>query len=86
MKSTAGSEIAPSEAPSGFDDDGRSSVGGSSYIHASQIGGDGEDRPQKPRRTKIQLWDDLKICGTKNQVPLGRYATNHLQPSHERLP
>jgi len=62
VRSSASSEIAPSEAPTGADDDGRSSVGGSSYIHASQMVGD-EERTSKPRRTKIQLWDDLKISG-----------------------
>jgi len=62
VRSSASSEIAPSEAPTGAEEDSRSSVGGSSYIHASQMAGD-EERSSKPRKTKIQLWDDLKISG-----------------------
>lgn len=63
VRSSASSEMAPSEAATGVDDDGRSSVGGSSYIHASQMAGEGENYAHKPRRSKIQLWDDLKISG-----------------------
>lgn len=63
------------DAPSVADDDGRSmaSIQSESGVHASQIaiphasvvGGDGAQdggqQAQKARRTKLQLWNDLKI-------------------------
>jgi peroxin-3 len=62
--------------PSVTDDDGRSMVSlqSESGIHASQMGipsasaagdgpQDGGEKAQKTRKTKLQLWNDLKISG-----------------------
>lgn len=62
--------------PSMTDDDSKSmaSLQSESGIHASQIGvpsasaiadgaQDGKQQTQKPRKTKLQLWNDLKISG-----------------------
>jgi len=68
-----GQEGAPSEQSSGppstIDDDGKSltSFQSESYVHASQMaesstGGDGQ--LQKPKRSRAQLWNDLKISCT----------------------
>lgn len=63
-KSTAGSEIAPSEVPSALDDDGRS-LASSSYIHASQVAGTSESQNfgsgATGKRSKVKLWNELKI-------------------------
>ena len=63
----AGSEIS-SATPSVADDDGRSlaSLQSESFVHASQMGESGvEGFPQRPRRSKAQLWNELKIsCNT----------------------
>jgi peroxin-3 len=63
-----------SSPPSVTDDDGRSmiSLQSESGIHASQVNipptsapqdgvQDGGQQVQKPRKTKLQLWNDLKI-------------------------
>ncbi|MCJ1337470.1 peroxin [Bachmanniomyces sp. S44760] len=69
-RSTGTSEGAPSESSgpaSAIDEDGKSlsSFQTESYIHTSQIApsssGDGEAGSQKPRKTKPQLWNELKI-------------------------
>ncbi|KAB2576908.1 Peroxin-3 [Lasiodiplodia theobromae] len=67
---------APSEAPSAADDDGRSlkSFQSESIVHASQVvgsgngNGNGEGKsdgaslaPPKPKKSKAQLWNDMKI-------------------------
>jgi peroxin-3 len=65
--------------PSVTDDDGRSMVSlqSESGIHASQMGipsalavgdgpQDGGEKAQKTRKTKLQLWNDLKISGKLN--------------------
>ncbi|KAI9741888.1 MAG: peroxin [Cirrosporium novae-zelandiae] len=65
---TTTSEFAPSEIssgpPSAIDDDGRSlaSFQSESYIHASQIqDSTAEPSQMKPRKSKVQLWNELKI-------------------------
>lgn len=67
------SELLNSEPPSVTDDDGRSMVSltSESGLHASRMGmsgaqtgdgpQDGGSQAQKARRTKLQLWNDLKI-------------------------
>ncbi|KAK7707316.1 peroxin [Botryosphaeria dothidea] len=65
---------APSEAPSAADDDGRSlkSFQSESIVHASQVvdnnnNGEGKSdgasslAPPKPKKSKAQLWNDMKI-------------------------
>ncbi|GME29045.1 peroxisomal membrane protein [Neofusicoccum parvum] len=76
QRSVAPSDIAstdaPSEAPSAADDDNRSlkSFQSESIVHASQVvdssNGEGNgDRaslaPPKPKKSKAQLWNDMKI-------------------------
>ncbi|KAH7051218.1 Peroxin-3 [Macrophomina phaseolina] len=76
QRSVAPSEIAstdaPSEAPSAADDDGRSmkSFQSESIVHASQVvesnNGEGKSdaaslAPPKPKKSKAQLWNDMKI-------------------------
>ena len=64
-RSTQGSEIAPSEAPSTIDEDGRS-FASSSYIHASQMtaGMETDFAVAIPnpygKKSKLHLWNDLK--------------------------
>ncbi|KZF22576.1 Peroxin-3-domain-containing protein [Xylona heveae TC161] len=72
----AGSEITPSEggseAPSITDDDGRSlqSFQSESYVHASQAGSEGVASSQRPRKTKAQLWHELKISSITRSFTL----------------
>ncbi|KAK8170025.1 Peroxin-3 [Phyllosticta citrichinensis] len=72
QRSVAPSEIAstdaPSEAPSTNDDDSRSlkSFQSESIVHASQVvdgnNGDGASlAPLRPKKSKAQLWNDMKI-------------------------
>ena len=61
----AASEIS-SGPPSVTDDDGRSlnSFQSESYVHASQIADSstgGESQSQRPRKSRAQLWNELKI-------------------------
>ena len=64
-KSTGPSEAASSEfpsAPASTVDDDRGSLASfqtGSFIHASQIADSGE--VTRPRKSKVQLWNDLKI-------------------------
>ena len=65
-----------SSTPSAAGDDGKSvgSLGNSDFIHTSQMGAStfegSADSPRK-RKTKAQLWEDLKInCGLGNLVLL----------------
>lgn len=70
--SNANSEIAPSEAPSALDEEGKS-LGSSSFIHTSQIDVDGRDttRPDVGAgKTKVQLWNDLKISSITRALTL----------------
>ncbi|KAF2142866.1 uncharacterized protein K452DRAFT_286497 [Aplosporella prunicola CBS 121167] len=70
-RSVAPSDVAPtdapSESPSANEDDGRSlkSFQSESYVHASQIGeglgANGEGARPRPKKTKAQLWNDMKI-------------------------
>ena len=66
-KSRTISEAAPSDFSSGTpslaDDDGRSmtSFQSESYVHASQLAGSSNLSPERPPKTKVQLWNDLKI-------------------------
>ena len=52
------------------DDDGRSltSFQSESYVHASQTGTSTSDGKLAPRRTKAQLWNELKINGMEMLV------------------
>ncbi|KAL1637291.1 peroxin [Diplodia intermedia] len=76
QRSVAPSDIAstdaPSEAPSAADDDSRSlkSFQSESIVHASQVVGNGSGEgksdgaslaPPKPKKSKAQLWNDMKI-------------------------
>lgn len=74
-----------SSPPSVTDDDGRSMVSyqSESGIHASQMGipstsaagdgpQDGGERVQKTRKTKRQLWNDLKISGELSERSAAR--------------
>ncbi|KAK8257668.1 Peroxin-3 [Phyllosticta capitalensis] len=72
QRSVAPSEIAstdaPSEAPSTTEDDSRSlkSFQSESIVHASQVvdgnNGDGASQtPLRPKKSKAQLWNDMKI-------------------------
>lgn len=60
--SEAASTEFPSNAPSSTDDDraSLSSLPTGSYLHTSQLT-DGTSEATKPRRTKVQLWYDMKI-------------------------
>ncbi|KAB8349471.1 hypothetical protein FH972_023498 [Carpinus fangiana] len=65
-RSAATSELAPSEIASTSGDANTDSVSASGFIHASQTvdsaEGEHADRPATPARSKLQLWDDLKIA------------------------
>ncbi|KAK5716253.1 peroxin [Elasticomyces elasticus] len=58
--SEAASTDFPSVPASVVDDDSKS-LSGSSYVHASQMVGSTSDRPLRPRKSKAQLWQDMKI-------------------------
>lgn len=81
-QSTASSEVAPSEVPSAFDEEGKS-LAGSSFVHASQVNIEGQEgaRPDLGAgKTKVQLWNDLKIsCKWRNCQKTGLPADNVLQ-------
>lgn len=57
------SEPSSSRAPSVAEDDGRSltSFQADSFIHASQLADSASVDQERPRRTKAQLWNDVKI-------------------------
>lgn len=60
--SEAASSEYPSAPPSAYDDDSRSLAG--SYVHASQIAQSNPDagfQASRPKRSKAQLWQDMKI-------------------------
>jgi len=62
-QSDAASTEYPSVPPSVADEDGKSLSSGS-YVHASQMAGSTTEAgalPPRPRRTKAQLWQDMKI-------------------------
>lgn len=64
-----------STAPSVTDDDGRSlsSFQTESYIHASQLGDSTTDGgSQRPKRSKAQLWNEVKISCMYETGMLGR--------------
>jgi hypothetical protein len=78
-RSVGPSEIASSAPPSVADDDGKSltSFQSESYVHASQVADTeassssragaaegGEATEQKPKKTKAQLWNEMKISCT----------------------
>ncbi|KAI6836695.1 Peroxin-3 [Hortaea werneckii] len=61
--SDAASSELPSVPPSVGDEDGKS-ISSSSYVHASQVAGntaDGEASPSRPKKSKAQLWQEMKI-------------------------
>ncbi|KAK0928386.1 peroxin [Friedmanniomyces endolithicus] len=58
--SEAASTDFPSVPPSVADDDGKS-LSSSSYVHASQMAGSSLGEASRPRRSKAQLWQDMKI-------------------------
>ncbi len=70
-KSKGTSEVAPSQQSSGppsvADDDGRSlaSFQSEGYVHASQMGSssvsNADSGAGRPRKSKVQLWNELKI-------------------------
>ncbi|KAI9791166.1 MAG: peroxin [Piccolia ochrophora] len=68
-RSAGSTDITPSELssgpPSAIDDDGKSlkSFQSESYVHASQIAQEKSDggEQDRPRRSKAQLWNDLKL-------------------------
>ena len=58
------SEAASSEFPSAtgsVTDDAASASMGGSYLHASQVGTGSEGSSAKPKRSKAQLWQEMKI-------------------------
>ena len=67
-RSAATSETAPSElssgTPSAIDEDGKS-LSSESFVHASQVAAStaGSEGEVRPTRTKVQLWNHLKIHG-----------------------
>lgn len=70
--STANSELAPSEVASTTDEEGKS-LGSSSFIHASQVDVEGREatRPDtSASKTKVQLWNDLKISSITRALTL----------------
>ncbi|KAH7117144.1 Peroxin-3 [Dendryphion nanum] len=79
-RSVGPSEVASSAAPSVTDDDGKSltSFQSEGYVHASQIangdGGTGEvgegTAEQKPKKSKAQLWNDMKISSISRAFTL----------------
>ncbi|KAK0772651.1 peroxin [Friedmanniomyces endolithicus] len=58
--SEAASTDFPSVPPSVAEDDGKS-LSSSSYVHASQMAGSSLGEAPRPRRSKAQLWQDMKI-------------------------
>ena len=66
-KSAGPSEAASSEfpsAPASTVDDDRGSLASfqsGSYVHASQMAESGEGGAMRPKKTKVQLWNELKI-------------------------
>ncbi|RMY72986.1 hypothetical protein D0864_10306 [Hortaea werneckii] len=61
--SDAASSELPSVPPSVGDEDGKS-ISSSSYVHASQVTGstaDGAASPSRPKKSKAQLWQEMKI-------------------------
>lgn len=89
--SELGSFSVGSSPPSVTDDDGRSmasmSMQSESGVHASQLAvpsasaaGDGpQDGGQKARKTKLQLWNELRISGTHISYPCIRHQLIKLQ-------
>jgi peroxin-3 len=77
-RSAGTSEIAPSElssgAKSGMGDDGKSqtSFQTDEFLHTSQMASSANEQSSSslgPRKTKHQLWDELKInCGLRPMV------------------
>ena len=61
------SDLAPSasssKSPSATEDDGRSlaSFQTESFVHTSQLAGSGDNGLARPKKSKAQLWSDLKI-------------------------
>lgn len=69
--SDATSTDIPSGAPSVTEDDRASlasmSLSGGSYVHASQMADSTSPAGSRPRKTKVQLWYDMKIgCEYRN--------------------
>lgn len=64
---------ATSGGPSATDDDGKSlsSFRSESYVHASQMGASSTGSAEAPKKSKVQLWNDLKInCQPPPPQPL----------------
>lgn len=60
----------PSSVTDGGDGASLSSFQSSSYVHASQMADSGSGDKSKPRRTKQELWAELKIsCMDFNRAP-----------------
>ncbi|KAF2718335.1 Peroxin-3, partial [Polychaeton citri CBS 116435] len=59
--SEAASSELPSAPPSVTDRDDAASLHSGSFVHASQIAGESSTAPTKPKRSKAQLWQEMKI-------------------------
>jgi hypothetical protein len=89
-RSAGPSEVASSAPPSVTDDDGKSltSFQSESYVHASQMaGGDGSSESpngegaegsgeRKPKKSKAQLWNEMKISCRWSRLRLQRDDAN----------
>lgn len=95
-RSAATSEVAPSEISSGppsvVGDDGKSlsSFQSESYVHASQLAtsstGNGENGLQTLKKSKAQLWNELKInCACSRSLVLESRPAYLLQLSQDRI-
>jgi len=83
LKRLGHSEAATSELPSGppsVTDDASSS----SFVHASQMASSTSEGASRPKRSKAQLWQDMKInCKPEPVDQLGPLADIHqLSPGH----
>lgn len=80
-QSEAASSEFPSVPPSTTDGDGGSSSG--SFVHASQMAGssmEGDD-PSQPKKSKAQLWQEMKINCKLQDKPLDdRIMLIRIQP------
>ena len=85
----APSEAIPSDfssgTPSVTDEDGRSmtSFRSESYVHASQMGSSSTGSTDRTAKTKVQLWNELKItCKYKSQRRFQRESADDVHHSH----
>ncbi|KAF2768691.1 Peroxin-3, partial [Teratosphaeria nubilosa] len=71
-QSEAASTEYPSVPPSIADEDGSKSVSSGSFVHASHMLGSSTDAgpPPRPRKSKAQLWQDMKINSVTRALTL----------------